>query len=227
MIIAYTQEEFEAAKSVDELRLFCKHCKTYFFKRKAYIVTVINKTIDYSYDFCSRKCANNNRYPPIMKNCGTCNKQLRVKPRDLKDSKSGQMFCGRSCSAVYQNKHKTFGCRRSKLESWLEEQLLVLYPNLEFHFNQRDAIQAELDIYIPSLKLAFELNGIFHYEPIFGEEKLQKIQTNDARKFAACHEQGIGLCVIDTSSLIHLKPKKAQKYLDIICQIVNSKLSST
>jgi len=50
----------------------------------------------------------------------------------------------------------------------------MLYPDLVIHFNKKDAINSELDIYIPSLKLAFELNGIFHYEPIFGKENFLK-----------------------------------------------------
>ena len=38
-----------------------------------------------------------------------------------------------------------------------------------------EAINSELDVYVPSLNLAFELNGIFHYEPIYGEKKLNQI----------------------------------------------------
>ena len=98
------------------------------------------------------------------------------------------------------------------------------YPDLEFYFNRKDAINSELDIYIPKLKLAFELNGIFHYEPIYGADKLNQTQNNDRRKFQACLEQGIELCIIDTSSLSYFKPDKVQKYLDIIVNIINSKL---
>lgn len=104
----------------------------------------------------------------------------------------------------------------SKLERWLQEQLPALYPDLEFHFNRRDAIQGELDILIPSLKLAFELNGIFHYEPIYGAEKLTSIQDNDQRKFQACLERGIELCLIDTSSMKNFKEPGARKFLAII-----------
>ena len=116
-----------------------------------------------------------------------------------------------SCAGTYNNTHKTHGTRRSKLEVWIEEQLTKLYPNLEIHFNQKDTINSELDIYIPSMKIAFELNGIFHYEPIFGEDQLNKIQNNDHRKFAACHEAGISLCVIDTSGQKYFKPKSSQR----------------
>ena len=111
----------------------------------------------------------------------------------------------------------------SKLERWLQEQLPKLYPDLEFHFNRTDAINGELDIYIPGLKLAFELNGIFHYEPIYGPEKLDKMQTNDARKFQACLERGIELCIVDVSRMIHFKEKGALKYLDVIQRVLSRK----
>lgn len=125
-------------------------------------------------------------------------------------------FCSKSCAATFNNKNKTHGIRRSKLEAWLESQLTSLFPELEIHFNQKDAVGSELDIYIPSLKLAFELNGIFHYEPIYGSDKLAQIQGNDNRKFQDCIEQGISLCVIDTSSQKYFKSKTSQKYLDTI-----------
>jgi hypothetical protein len=85
---------------------------------------------------------------------------------------------------------------------------------------------SELDIYIPSLKLAFELNGIFHYEPIFGNEKLNKIQKNDNNKFLKCQEKNISLCIIDTSSQKYFKEQTSKKILDIIINIINQHLAS-
>ena len=81
-----------------------------------------------------------------------------------------------------------------------------------------------MDIYIPSLNLAFELNGIFHYEPIYGKDKLDQITNNDNRKFQACLERKIELVIIDSSSLNYFKPGKAKKYLDIIINIINLKI---
>jgi hypothetical protein len=109
----------------------------------------------------------------------------------------------------------------------LEQQLPILYPDMEFHFNRKDTINSELDIYIPTLSLAFELNGIFHYEPIYGPDKLSQIQNNDHRKFQACLEKGIELCITDTSSLSYFKEQSAKKYLDIITNIINMKLSNS
>ncbi|MFA5207062.1 MAG: hypothetical protein WC428_00030 [Candidatus Paceibacterota bacterium] len=179
--------------------------------------------------FCSRSCAATYNSPQrIYKNtiktkCKNCNKEIKVIFSAHKKSKSGNHFCSQSCAATYNNKHKTTGNRRSKLEKYLEKELINLYPNLEINFNGKITINSELDIYIPSLKLAFELNGIFHYEPIFGQEKLCQIQNNDNRKFQACLEKNIELCIIDTSSLSYFKEHNAQKYLNIIIAIISNK----
>lgn len=158
--------------------------------------------------------------PSLEVTCLTCN--IRFKKKDIEVKRSPNHFCTMSCAATYNNKHKKYGTRRSKLEVWLEQELTKLYPELVFQFNSKEAIGSELDIYIPSLNLAFELNGIFHYEPIYGDRKLGQIQVNDQNKFQACQTKGISLCIIDVSRLINFKPKKAQKYLDIIIQIIKS-----
>jgi hypothetical protein len=133
-------------------------------------------------------------------------------------------FCSKSCSAKYNNKHKTKGSRRSKLEVWVESKLTELYPNLIIDYNKIDSLEMELDIYVPSLKLAFELNGIFHYEPIFGDKKLQNIQRNDTNKFEKCQQLGISLCIIDVSKQKYFKEKTSIPFLDIILLIINQKL---
>lgn len=88
---------------------------------------------------------------------------------------------------------------------------------------RKDTINGELDIYIPSLKLAFELNGIFHYEPIYNQLQLEKTQNNDQRKFQACLEKGIELCIIDVSKQKYFKESTSQQYLKIITDIINQK----
>jgi hypothetical protein len=132
----------------------------------------------------------------------------------------------RSCAGTYNNAHKTHGYNRSKLELWLEKQLPILYPKIKFIFNERLTLGAELDIYIPELKLAFELNGIFHYEPIFGSNKLNEIQNRDQLKFKLCLENKIGLCVIDTSTQKYFKEESSRKYLKIITDIIDSEIGA-
>ena len=156
-----------------------------------------------------------------MLECRNCGKPFYKTPSEIKKTKNH--FCSRSCAATHNNQNKTHGTRRSKLEFWLEQELPLLFPDLELHFNRKDTINSELDIYIPSLKLAFELNGIFHYEPIYGEHKLSQIRNNDQRKFQACLEQEIELCIIDSSGQKYFKDKSSRKYLDIISTLIKQK----
>jgi len=155
----------------------------------------------------------------VKLNCLNCNVIFYKYPNQYKKRKNH--FCSKSCAASYNNKHKTKGTRRSKLEIWLEQQLTKQYSDLEILYNNNKIIGSELDIYIPKLKLAFELNGIFHYEPIYGDKKLNQIQNNDSNKFELCQEQNISLCIIDTSKQIYFKEKTSKKYFNIICEIIN------
>ena len=212
----FTTNTFKNAKSTDKLPLSCDNCGELFLREK--------KEISYEFKhqrgnlkYCNRSCIKSKA--KINLNCVNCNRPFFKYPNEL--PKSVNHFCSKSCNTSYNNKNKKFGYKRSKLEAWLEDQLLSLYPNLEFHFNRKDAIGSELDIYIPSLSLAFELNGPFHYEPIFGETKLQQIKFNDILKIQACAKNKIELHILDVSKLKYFKPKNAQKYLDIINEILN------
>ena len=216
----YTQEEFNLAKSTDVLLCQCYKCNKPFLITKNRILMGFNPNNRLTNKFCSNECQKTKE----KVKCNNCNVLFEKTPAEIKKSKSGKHFCSKSCSASYNNKHKTTGNRRSKLEVWLEEQLTNLYPNLDIHYNQKSAIESELDIYIPSLNLAFELNGIFHYEPIYGVNKLNQIQENDISKSKACHDAKIDLCVIDTSGQKYVKPSTSQQYLDIITKIINERL---
>ena len=218
----YTESEFKASQSRQLLPLRCLHCTQTFHRTKHDIQIGLLKHRREKNDFCSNGCQRRFQNPPIAVKCDQCHHPFEKKPSEI--NKSTHHFCCLSCAANWNNAHKKHGTRVSKLERWLQDQLSLLYPDFEFHFNRTDAINCELDIFIPSLRLAFELNGIFHYEPIYGPEKLASIQNNDSRKSQACHERGIELCIIDNSSMRNFKPLKAQKFLDIIKNIINSKL---
>lgn len=180
--------------------------------------------------YCCRKCYGlASREPRHTVVCAQCNKPKHMLDGQLRqhaNHKSKHHFCSLRCSGLYGAAHKTTGSQRSKLEIWLEERLLFLYPQLYIRFNDRVAIQSELDIHIPSLNLAFELNGPVHYEPIFGQDKLARTQQRDRHKMHACTDHGIDLCVIDVSGRKYFKPEFSEYVLGLVVQTINSRISA-
>jgi hypothetical protein len=225
MIPLYSEKEFNLAKSWDMLPCKCVTCEKIFYREKRIIKRALNGYDRNNGNFCGSSCHMKSLGGRERVVCSNCGKEFSKKLSQIKENRNN--FCSSSCSSTYNNKNKTIGNRRSKLELWLEFKLNSLYPNLEILFNNKEAISSELDVYIPSLKLAFELNGIFHYEPIFGQDKLNQIANNDRRKFQACIEQNIELCLIDTSSQKYVKESTSKKFLDIIVRIIEMRLENS
>jgi len=222
LMIIYTEKQYTAAKQKDLLPLKCDECGIIFTRSRhqIYINKIYNKR---KLDFCDTKCMGNNHIKYTIEPCANCGKSVNRPNAHPKKHKN--IFCNCSCAATYNNTHKTTGYKVSKLEKWLQLQLGILYPKIDFLFNNKETINSELDIYIPAMKLAFELNGPFHYEPIFGEDQLKKIQNNDQRKFQACLEHKIELCIIDVSKHGYVKESTCRPFLDIITTIINQKLA--
>lgn len=88
-------------------------------------------------------------------------------------------------------------------EKWKNETTLFytikeLFPDEEVihHFRAKWLERYELDIFLPSRKLAIEYHGQQHFKPIEawgGEESLAITQERDARKKEACHTNGVKL----------------------------------
>lgn len=76
---------------------------------------------------------------------------------------------------------------------------------LKSRFSQKNL---ELDMYNHEMKLAFEYNGIQHYEPIYGEQRLQVSLRNDQEKIQLCQQQGVTLI-----TLKYAKNHSSDKYL--------------
>ena len=185
----------------------CDVCKIEYYKPTAELKRWKKK-------FCSRKCMSIDYSKSQEVNCIKCQKTFSKKAKDIK--KSPNNFCSRSCAASYNNTHKKYGIRRSKLECYLEEKIREKYPNLEMICNSKSFIGSELDFYFPQLNFAIELNGIVHYEPIYGEDTFEKIQNNDKRKVIACYEKDIELAIIDTSSCSYLSENNKIKFENIV-----------
>jgi hypothetical protein len=153
------------------LPLECEFCQNSFYKETKQIRSDL-KLGKNKCRFCSPKCFNASREVRILATCANCEKTFAIRLSTKKQSKSGNNFCSKSCAGTYNNTHKTKGNRRSKLEAWLEKQLTNKYPLLNILYNHKEIINSELDIYIPSLKIAFELNGIFSLRTYFWFKKI-------------------------------------------------------
>jgi hypothetical protein len=193
----------------------CSECNKTFGKELKEYTKNKQKKLNF---FCSKECSRKFHIKPIEYTCSQCNKTF-IRNVAM-DSRCKHSFCNSSCAATYNNTHKTKGYRRSKLEFYIEKRIKEVYGEDFALFNNKDIINSELDIYVPSLKLAIELNGIFHYEPIYGEHRLKQIQNNDHRKIQACIERSIGFCTIDTSTIKKFKEHKAEEFFKIIQSII-------
>lgn len=225
MVTLFTENEYNNSKSTDLLLCECQFCfKSFGVQKKMIKFELKHKRTRHIY--CSDSCfykslsSNNEKFT-----CLNCKSEFHRKPYQNKKDCSGNFFCNRSCAVSYNNKHKSYGIRRSKLEIWLESELTILYPDLPIHFNRKDTINSELDIYFPTLNFAVELNGIFHYEPIYGIDKLNQVIENDKSKTKMCHDNKIDLCIIDVSQQKYVKPSTSKKYLDIITNIIKERMS--
>lgn len=95
------------------------------------------------------------------------------------------------------------------------------YKSLDVYFNDTSAIGSELDIYIPALFLAIELNGILHYKIIYSKSVLDRMQKADKQKVVDCNSHNIDLWVIDTSEQTYFSIKTSLKYLNLICSLID------
>jgi hypothetical protein len=219
----YLKSDFDNATPKEIFPLKCKQCNKIFYRTKHTIQIFLNKGIEKNGNFCSNNCSAIYKLPKKQNvKCMNCNKTFLKRQSQINKTKNN--FCSCSCAATFNNSHKTTGNRRSKLEIWIEGQLNIIFPTLYIDYNKTSAINSELDIYIPSLKLAFELNGIFHYEPIYGNKKLTQTQQNDMSKSKKCHDNHIDLCIIDTSHQKYFKESTSQQYINIIVKIIKERM---
>lgn len=153
--------------------------------------------------------------------CARCTRETTRK-RPAKDPE--KVYCGTRCRRRAVRDRRPRKTTRSKIELFLEERFGQEYPNLEVLYNSRSAVGLELDIYFPGLKLAVELNGIFHYQPIFGKRSLFRTQRNDMRKRARCEKKNIHLMVLDISEIKKFTPEINEELFEIIRGLVDERL---
>lgn len=189
----------------------CYECgKSTYHPQYSVIRAIKNRTKNF---FCSQKCSKLFVKTSNTINCENCNKTFEKRLSQIKKTKHN--FCSKTCAARYQNSHKTYGLRRSKLEKFLEEKIKIHFPNEECLFNDIQTIGSELDIYFPKLKLAIQINGPVHFKPIYGKEKYLRIIELDEIKRIKCNNLNIILNEIDVSTDDSSDKVKNKRWLEI------------
>ena len=183
----------------------CEYCKKPFQRSSKDNATFKKRTTK---PYCSRKCYALAQQSRVTSNCGFCGTEVWRHTRFAKSSKSGHIFCNNSCAAKYNIQYRKKS-RRSKVEKLLCDLITQEFPQLNILPNDTTMLNGyEVDIAIPELKLAIEWNGIVHFKPIYGTEKLFKIQTRDKEKLELATKLDINLIVIpdliSTTQYVHI-----------------------
>ena len=185
-----------------------------------YIVKSAGAISRYSKSFCSKLCSADFRNTQCDVECLICKKNF--KKNLCRTITNPRHCCSLVCFRVLQKYFKNWGSNRSKLEIEVEFALKKIF-HFEILFNKK-TIGYELDIDIPCLDLAIEINGPTHYKVIFDEEKLLRTQKLDKEKAAECLRLNKHLIVINVSEDKHLKRVRQQRINEII-EIINKKIA--
>jgi hypothetical protein len=224
MKMLISQEEFSSLKTTASIPFSCSRCNAKFSYRK----TAVNQALQgksRTLEYCSKNCYNESRKNGQEIPCTNCG-SLFYKPLGNITTNN---FCGKSCAAKYNNKNRKTGVRRSKAEIYLMELITSDFPTLCVQNSVRNLLPSglEIDILIPDLNLAIELNGPVHYFPIYGKEKLDSIQNKDIKKQKELMDKGFQLIIVDVSQQKYWKTTKPflhKHYIDYIMPIISNAL---
>lgn len=191
----YRKIPLEQRREMVELE--CPICRNKFKKFK----NSYEKGLRYNQKnfYCSKKCqieASRNDYSKeFLVKCVGCGKEIIRTGRHLKITK--QSYCTPSCRYTHYHRINATGEHRSLLEKKIEQHIKNSYPNLKYITNDKEQMEGlELDFYFPIINLAIEINGPAHFNIIWDEKTLKRIQRNDRRKFYLCNKKNIRLIVI-------------------------------
>lgn len=84
------------------MNINCDYCGKEFEKP----TNKVNESIKHGWkQFCSSECHRNYKTKKIKCTCANCGKELYKAPYQIKNSKSGNVFCNKSCACSYNNSH--------------------------------------------------------------------------------------------------------------------------
>ena len=113
----------------------------------------------------------------------------------------------------------------SKLEKYLHKRLLADGYKVEFHKEQTLVnTRLQIDLFVPSINLAIEVDGPSHFAPVWGQESLKKNKTYDNKKEGLIIGKGWNLLrVIQTKDY---SDARASLIYDQILQVIKTNHSN-
>lgn len=199
----------------------CTTCQAKIYKANCEILRGQKRNNKF---FCDRTCLGKQKASKKSVVCAHCRATFWKFPNQIRKTKNN--FCSKSCAGTYNNKHKSHGIRRSKLEFYIESKLRTEFPSIGFLYNSKAVIDSELDIYCPKAQCAVQINGIMHYQPIYGQDKLDNTMRLDEQKREKCKELGIHLLEVDCSLQKRFDEQSADVYWQTIRQFLWKVLDS-
>lgn len=195
---------FGGLRSRDLVPFACVACGATFHRRKHHVQAALKRgggAGGHTMESCSPDCGRalvSARASRIV--CTECGVHVRRPPSEI--AKVRRPFCSRRCSMIYRNRGKDLGkTKRSRGEEYLAELIASEFPGISVQRNVRDVLPSglEIDLLLPDLGIAIEVNGPVHVLPIYGEDKLSAVQAIDRRKRVEIDAAGLRLVEIDIS----------------------------
>lgn len=112
----------------------------------------------------------------------------------------------------------------SKLEHFLLENLTQDGYKVEFHKEQNlSNTKLQIDLYLPTMGIAIEVDGPSHFEPVWGDDSLQKNKKSDKKKSGLII--GKGLKLIRLRQTHDFSKTRANLLYEKLQQIIKDKTS--
>lgn len=128
MIVKYTNEEYEKAKSTDKLPLECEQCGNIFYAEKKQIKFELAHNRG-RLKYCSPECSNKAHNKSHHLRCEKCGKDIVVPDSTYRKSTTKHFFCSNSCATKYNNELRNHVSEEQKKK--VSETLLSRYSRLE------------------------------------------------------------------------------------------------
>lgn len=221
----FTKEEFVESLRPSKIKervlpCRCVVCNKTFYVSPKLITDQFKQNRLSNNRYCSIQCAGVDKRNRVKTTCANCGKELEVRESLLHD----RNFCNRECKYAYERLHPNY-VSRSRMELLVEKMLTLAFPNLEVNYNNRELLNGiELDVYIPELRLAIEINGGYHYKVVDGDTKAyERTVKNDTKRRVLCEENGIDLYEYDTSKFAYPSFVSVDNYLrPILLQVLTN-----